>query len=106
MHNHRVPLTLPIQALVRLLVELQAVIQAEPDDVMAAVLQVQAIAAGRRLHEQQVDIASVPRRLLIRALIDGYPQRQTGEGLKDPLPVVPEVIAYNRMLPVELFYGL
>ena len=41
-----VRLPLPVQALIGLLVQLQTIVQAEPDDVMAALLQIEAVATG------------------------------------------------------------
>ena len=102
----RVRLPLPVQALIGLLVQLQTVVQAKPDDVMAALLQVEAVATGRGLHQQQVNVASVPVVFFRFALVHSHPQVCSFQRPQQPVTVVLEVVADNRVLPGKLLHSL
>ena len=104
MYNHGVGLALPVETLIRLLIKLQTVIEAKPNDVMPAILQVKAVAATCGLEKQQIDFTSIPIIFLLFALIHFHSQMCSFQGPQQPLTIMLEIVANNSVLTVELFH--
>ena len=67
--DYGILLPLSVEALVGLLVQLQTPRQPEPNHMMSATLEVQTVGTRRGMRQQNVNLASVPVRLIRRALI-------------------------------------
>ena len=88
-------LPLPVKALVRLLEKLQRPRQAKPNDLIPAVLQVQAISTARRVRQKHVHLSPVPRIGVVRAGQKANAKAASGQRLHNPLPIMLEIIKHK-----------
>ena len=69
--DDRLPLALPVQSGVRLLIPFEVPRQAKPDDVVAALLEVEPVCAACWVRQQDVDLSGVPSALVLSVLVHG-----------------------------------
>lgn len=100
--NDRMLLPLAVQPLVCLLVLLQAPSQTEPNRVMPAALQVQAVAAARRMGKQHINLAIIPVGFISCLGVDPHPQLRGRQCLQQPLTVMLKIVEHQSVLPVQL----
>ena len=95
-----------MQTLIRLLIQLKAPVQPVPDDMVAAVLQVQPIGGTRRMRKQNIHLAQVPCQLILCSTQNPHPEIRLPQCLNDPRKIVLKVIKDQRRFPAQLLNQL